>query len=158
MNLRSCRSAAIGRGARRSEAGQALVEFGIIATIFILLVAGIVDFGRALNAWIVVSSSAREGARQASVGRSVADVTTAARAFALVPGVDPATVGVQVVYTPDPPQPGDTVSVTVTAAQFEIITPPVIAAFRAAGVCGAGACTVPLSSATAMRYEGVYVE
>ena len=71
---------------------------------------------------------------------------------------NPATVNVQVVYAPNPPQPGATVTVTVTAAQFEITTPPVIAAFRAAGVCGAGACRVPISSGTAMRYEGPFVE
>jgi len=79
-----------------------------------------------------------------------------------VPGVDPATVDVQVVHTPDrnpnPPRPGDSVTVTVTAAEFEIITPPVIAAFRAAGACGAGACRVPISSGTAMRYEGAFVQ
>jgi Flp pilus assembly protein TadG len=147
-----------GTRARRRESGQALVEFAIIATIFILLIAGIVDFGRVLNGWIVISSSAREGARQASVGRSVAEVTAAARSFALVPGVDPATVDVQVVYSPNPPRPGDSVTVTVTASQFEIITPPVIAAFRAAGACGAGACRVPISSGTAMRYEGAFVQ
>jgi Flp pilus assembly protein TadG len=151
-----------GTRGRRRESGQALVEFAIIAPIFVLLIAGIVDFGRVLNAWIVVSSSAREGARQASVGRSVAEVTAAARSFALVPGVDPATVDVRVVYTPNrnpnPPRPGDSVTVTVTAPEFEVITPPVIAAFRAAGACGAGACLVPISSGTAMRCEGVFVE
>ena len=42
--------------------------------------------------------------------------------------------------------------------RVEIITPPVIAAFRAAGACSAGACRVPISSRTAMRYEGAFVQ
>jgi hypothetical protein len=50
------------------------------------------------------------------------------------------------------------VRVSAPAAQFEIITPPVVAGLRAAGVCGAGACRVPISSGTAMRYEGPFVE
>ena len=146
--------------AEKGERGQALVEFAIVVTIFIALLSGIVDFGAVLNGWITLSSAAREGARQASIGRSVADVTAAARGFSLVAGVNPANVNVSVTY-PDgrnPPQTGDRVTVTVQAAQFPITTPVVVAAFRAAGQCGGGgACTIPLSSSTTMRSEGVFI-
>ena len=145
---------------RRSERGQSLVEFAIVVTIFVALLSGIVDFGAALNGWITLSSAAREGARQASIGKDAAQVTAAARGFSLVAGVDPATVAVALTY-PDgrtPPQTGDRVMVTVQVAQFPVTTPVVVAAFRAAGRCtGGGACTIPLSSSTTMRFEGNFI-
>lgn len=138
------------------EPGQAIVEFGIVVVIFFLLVSGIVDFGRALNAWVVMSSAAREGAREASVGANVAEITAAAQSFALVPGVDPSSVLVDVDYSDDPPTAGDTVTVTVTTDEFEIVTPLVRAAFGCPG--SDPNCFVPISSSTTMRYEGAFVQ
>ena len=55
------------RTRRKKERGQALVEFALVAPVFLLLLMGIVDFGLGLRAWISVTNSAREGARLASV-------------------------------------------------------------------------------------------
>src|SRR5262245_53544467 len=66
---------------RSGERGQALVEFAIIVTLMIALISGIVDFGRAFNGWIALSSAAREGARLAAVGASEAEITDWARGF-----------------------------------------------------------------------------
>lgn len=52
---------------RPSEAGQALVEFALIVTTLILIVVGIFEFGRAVEAYTEISNGAREGARYASV-------------------------------------------------------------------------------------------
>jgi Flp pilus assembly protein TadG len=54
-----------GASRRRSARGrgQALVEFALVIPIFLLLVAGMIDFGLGLNASITVSNAAREGAR-----------------------------------------------------------------------------------------------
>jgi hypothetical protein len=53
---------------RRRVRGQSIVEFGLIALTFTLLLMGIVDFAILLNGWLGVSSSARDIARQAAVG------------------------------------------------------------------------------------------
>jgi Flp pilus assembly protein TadG len=59
------------------ERGQAMVEFALIAPVLLLLVIGVVEFGRAWNAYQVVTDAAREGARVAVVnnlnGATVAD-------------------------------------------------------------------------------------
>src|SRR6266581_8914677 len=48
--------------------GQAIVEFGLVALLFTLLLMGTVDFAILLNGWLGVSSSARDIARQLAVG------------------------------------------------------------------------------------------
>ena len=54
------------RARRRS---QAVVEFGIIALLFTLLLFAVIDFGLLLNTWLAVSSGSREIARSAAVGK-----------------------------------------------------------------------------------------
>jgi Flp pilus assembly protein TadG len=48
------------RGDRR---GQSLVEFAVVFPVFILLLAGMVDFGLALFSNVTIINAAREGAR-----------------------------------------------------------------------------------------------
>lgn len=50
------------------EQGQALVEFAIILPILLLLLFGIVEFGRIYSANLIVNHGARAGARAASLG------------------------------------------------------------------------------------------
>lgn len=52
---------------RQTEAGQSLVEFTMILPIFLVLMFGLVDFGRAFYTWLLVTNAAREGARVAAV-------------------------------------------------------------------------------------------
>lgn len=59
------RRSGIGRG--RRERGQSLVETAVVLPILLLLVAAVVDFGRAFDAYIVLTNAAREGARFGSV-------------------------------------------------------------------------------------------
>ena len=47
---------------RRSESGQALVEFAISAVVLVLIFLGVFDLGRAFNSYIVITNAAREGA------------------------------------------------------------------------------------------------
>jgi Flp pilus assembly protein TadG len=53
------------RHRRRSDGadGQSLVEFALVIPLFLLLVAGVVDFGMALYSNMTVINAAREGAR-----------------------------------------------------------------------------------------------
>jgi len=53
---------------RARRRGQSIVEFGIIAILFTLIMFAIADFGLLLNDWLTVSSGARQLARDASVG------------------------------------------------------------------------------------------
>ncbi len=53
--------------ARLRERGQAMVEFAIIAPLFIILVAGIIQFGVVLNFWLDMQRIANQGARWAVV-------------------------------------------------------------------------------------------
>jgi hypothetical protein len=67
------------RGLARREDGAAAVEFAIVATLFFMLVFGIIDFGFAFHSWNNTSNAAREGARKAAVDSSVSDITTRVR-------------------------------------------------------------------------------
>lgn len=60
----------------RNQKGQALVEMALVLPILLMLVFGIIEFGRIFNAYIVVSNASREGARYAAVGRSLTDIET----------------------------------------------------------------------------------
>jgi Flp pilus assembly protein TadG len=53
------------RALRRESRGQALLEFALILPILLLLVLGIIEFGRAWNISQMVTDATREGTRQA---------------------------------------------------------------------------------------------
>jgi hypothetical protein len=56
-----------GRAAGRDERGQALVEFALVLPILLILIIGIIEFGRAWNISLVLGHAAREGARAAAL-------------------------------------------------------------------------------------------
>ena len=64
---RSSRFARIVAKLRRTETGQALVEFTMILPIFLMLLFGLIDFGRGFYTWLLVTNAAREGARVGAV-------------------------------------------------------------------------------------------
>lgn len=47
----------------KTRLGQAMVEFALVIPLIVLMVMGIFDLGRAVYAYNVVASAAREGAR-----------------------------------------------------------------------------------------------
>ena len=55
---------------RRRERGQSLVEFGLILPIFLLIVFGIIDLGRAVYAYHTINNAAREAGRVAVVDQT----------------------------------------------------------------------------------------
>jgi TadE-like protein len=61
--------AAAGAPARSRESGQALIEFALIAPLFLLLVVGIIQFGIGLNYWLDLNRIANQGARWAVVDK-----------------------------------------------------------------------------------------
>ncbi len=54
----------------RDEAGVALVEFALVLPILLLLVLGMMDFGKAFNYWIDETHLANVGARWAVVNKN----------------------------------------------------------------------------------------
>jgi Flp pilus assembly protein TadG len=78
-----------------------MVEFGILALLFTLIMFAIADFGMLLNGWVAVSSAAREAGRRASMGVPVPQIAESARAFAPIPGVPPSALKVVAQYCND---------------------------------------------------------
>lgn len=88
----------VGRSGRphcRSR-GQALVEFAVVLPVFLLILAGVIDFGLGLYSQMTVINAAREGARLAIVDQpfSKADVTN--RVQAMTGGLDQSNLTVNV--------------------------------------------------------------
>lgn len=74
-----------GRGARQN--GQALVEFGIIAPLFLLMILASIDFARLAYTYAAISAAARDGAREISLSADQStDCSTIARIEAVGQG------------------------------------------------------------------------
>jgi len=69
------------RGADHDR-GAAAVEFALLLPMVLLLVFGLIDFGRALNAQVTLTQAAREGARLAALGQSNPNVVSRTQAAA----------------------------------------------------------------------------
>ncbi len=125
----------------RDSRGQAIVEMALVLPIFILLVMGIIDFGRLFNAQITLTHASREGARQASVGTVDSEVVTLVKDAAS--GLDPSLVSVSIKPDPSLRQKGDSITVAVTY-RLEILTPVI------GNILGG---TRDLTASTMMRIE-----
>ncbi|MCZ7572262.1 MAG: pilus assembly protein [Ardenticatenaceae bacterium] len=51
---------------RRGERGQSLIEMALVSGLLLLILAGVLDIGRAFNNYIIITNASREGARYAS--------------------------------------------------------------------------------------------
>ena len=76
----------------RDRRGQSLVEFALILPIFVLMLVGIFDFGRAIYAFNTISQAAREGARLAIVDQTISHIQDEASESSVSLGIDPADV------------------------------------------------------------------
>ena len=63
----------------RREDGAAAVEFAIVASLFFMLVFGIIDFGFGFYTWNGATHAAREGARKAAVTPDVGEIEARVR-------------------------------------------------------------------------------
>lgn len=63
----------------RSQRGQSMAEFAIVAPVLLLVLMGIMQLGVVYNNWVTLTDAARAGARKAAVCRSGCspDATTA---------------------------------------------------------------------------------
>lgn len=99
---------------RRNRRATAAVEFAIVAPVFLLLVFGMIEYGRMVMVYQVLTNASREGARSAVLdGATTASVTSTVNTYLSSGTITGATVTV----SPDPPsnaQSGDPVTVTVS--------------------------------------------
>ncbi len=110
-------------GGRARDRGAAAVEFALLLPALLLIVFGIIDFGRALNAQITLTQAAREGARLAALGQPNVVSRTQAAATGLSP------VSVNVASCPAGAGPSADAVVNVSYS-FSFVTPVgAIAAF-----------------------------
>jgi Flp pilus assembly protein TadG len=123
----------------KKQRGQSLVEFALIAPLFLLLVFGIVDFGIAFYSWITITNAAREGARLGAVQGTEAEITS--RVNAATDHLDPDDLDIVVTNAEGPP--GEAVSVEIDY-DYNLVTP-------LAGILGLS--TVNISSTSTMRLE-----
>lgn len=104
------------RGRAVRQRGDSLVELAIILPVLLLILMGILDFGRAAYAYNVVANAAREGSRYAMVAPTdIAGIQSAV--WSKTPGLDPAHLAVHISY-PDT----STVAVEVSY-DFYLVTP-----------------------------------
>ncbi len=91
--------------------GAAVVEFAVVAPVFILLVFGMIEFGRAVMVQQVLVNASREGARQAVLdGTSATEIEDRIDVYLSASGIDNETI----IYSVN----GSTVSDPTTESQF----------------------------------------
>ena len=112
---------------RLGERSQSMVEFALIAPILLLLVFGIVDFGRVIYAYVSLNQAVNEGARVAIRDSALlpnnADVETAVKQHAvdvtlanpcpngpITSAVPPANQGWIFITEPNPPSSAEALS------------------------------------------------
>jgi Flp pilus assembly protein TadG len=84
------------RRRRRRQRGQALVETALVLPVFLLILFGLIDIGRAVFLYNTVSEGARQASRLAVVDQTAADVT--AQALVTSPAADLAASDVTVCF------------------------------------------------------------
>jgi Flp pilus assembly protein TadG len=101
------------RRIKRSEEGQAMVEFALVAPLLFLILFGIIQFGIAFMNSVALTDAVRAGARKAAVSRSAADPTLATKTAVLGAATDLDQSKVSINVTSDWVS-GDTVTVDAT--------------------------------------------
>lgn len=80
----------------RRDRGAAAVELAILLPLVLLIIGGIIDFGRFFFTKIELTNAAREGVRAAMVPVTTPGPLPTSRALAALPGIAPGVVTVSV--------------------------------------------------------------
>lgn len=97
--------------ARASERGAVAVEFAILAPVLIMLLLGIMEFGRAYNAQVSLSNAAREGVRVMAISNDQTAAKTAAKNAAV--SLNPQLADANFTFSPASCTSGAQMSVTI---------------------------------------------
>jgi Flp pilus assembly protein TadG len=71
----------MGFGMIRKEEGQSLTEFALLVPLLLLLICGILDFGRVMYAYLHLNMAAQETVRLAGLGKGDSEITTFAKNY-----------------------------------------------------------------------------
>jgi len=129
-----------------------MVEFAIVLPILLLLVFGIIDFGRALSTLNNLTAAVREGARLASTqispdpttGGSMSAVSTAVTNYVVAFGGNSGAPTISETFSGAPPNM-QSITVRIVNYPFTPITP-------LANLAGLG--TIQMSPSATFRWEG----
>lgn len=98
----------------RNESGQALVEMAIILPILLILLFGIIEYGRGFAAYLAVATASREGARIATVGGTDSEINSAVTQRTSAMRLDSAKLTISITPTSCSRTRGASVTVEVT--------------------------------------------
>lgn len=96
---------------RASERGAVAVEFAILAPVLIMLLLGIMEFGRAYNVQVSLSNAAREGVRVMAISNDQTAAKTAAKNAAV--SLNPQLADTNFTFSPASCTSGAQMSVTI---------------------------------------------
>ena len=131
------------RTRRTRQRAQAIVELAFVLPVLLLLVMGIIEFGRIFMAQQTITHAAREGARLGILPTStVSDVQNTVNTFMNIAGLT-GTPTITVANVGQSVEPGAATSVTI---QYEL---PILTGNIIPGL----GQTIALSHATVMRHE-----
>ncbi|TKV29510.1 pilus assembly protein [Arthrobacter sp. NamB2] len=102
----------------RREQGAVAVEMALLLPVLILLLLGIMEFGRAFDAQVTLTNAAREGVRVMAISKDAATArsSTVTAAGTLRPQLTDANIAISVpgATTANPCPAGGTATVTIT--------------------------------------------
>jgi Flp pilus assembly protein TadG len=98
--------------ALRDDRGAAAVEFALVVIPLLMLVMGIIDFGRVLNQDISLNAAARQAARVMAIKNDATAARNTARAAST--DLTPTLTDAQITVSPSTCTSGSTVTVTIT--------------------------------------------
>jgi Flp pilus assembly protein TadG len=137
----------------RHDRGSELVELAIALPIFLVIVAGIMDFGFLFQRWEVLTNAAREGARIGTLpGYSQADVQARVQDYLTQGGLTATIPTPSVLYTTQTLSTGNTVDVVKVTVQYPSSFPNLGAIIGL--IRGTGPAAITLQASSTMRLEG----
>lgn len=131
-----------------SERGAAAVEFALIVPVLLLLLFGIIEFGRVYNAQIELSGAAREGARVMAIQNNPTAARAATRLGA--PSLNPALTDAQISVLTNGTDP----SSCLTAAGTPTLTATVTATYPLTFLTGMFGSSITITGKAVMQCGG----
>ncbi len=123
----------------KNKKGQSIVELALLLPVILMLLLGIVEFGRVYGSYMIITNASRQGARAGAVGANDADVIQIVK--------DNASTLDQAALDPVPTrvESDDVVTITVTVTYDVQIYAPFIGSITGN--------PIRLEAATSMRVE-----
>jgi len=96
----------------RRQEGQSLTEFALLLPLLLLLICGVLDFGRVMYAYLHLNLDAQETVRLAGLGKSDSEITAFAENYEQLG--DPSLMQVTISPSQSARKSGDYVTVTLS--------------------------------------------